>query len=931
MISIVLLLWCGITTNATVIGEEQIVSLSMSEGLAGETVFKVMTAHDGTIWIATTNGINIFNGKQMVTIPVYDEEGHTVAVHDMCETKSHVIYAATDNGLYYINGAMGRFAHMLPEVQQPISVLAVGDTVYIGSQQGIQFYDGHQLHRIDVAVSHQGLDNVVRQYVRGDDGLIWFLGRYDLNSYDPRTGKVVYYHLELGDNHHALSQFAYIGQKRFVIGTRISGLFVCDLQTGTTEQIEGVGNIVSTTQRSADGNICVATDGSGAYLLDGETLKIKEHFSMEADGAHRLPSNGTYCYYRDANGVNWLGMVRYGLAYTYYSGHLFKPFRAGDFTTEGLNVRCFCQHGEDAVFGTQNGFYYVNLSTGQYRYFSPSEIGGGHIVNVLEWYDGHFYIGTFDGGLRIFDPTTQTVRRQTASPLLDYGSIGDIKAGPDGRLWIGSTEGLIIVAEGKVQQRFTEQNSRIVGGLILDITFDASGNAWVTGEKGCSLYSVRSREIVETNFPKGFFNKQPWMRGALGHDGLIFMRTGPHTFFTNEQMTDYGELKLPITFVDKWCRSFVDDMEGHYLLTSERGVVCFDYDMKEMIHFGYGEGLRGDFINDMSLAKDGLLWVATSQGLYYSNLDSLKSWKKDACHKVRLYNIRRGSDLLNIAEEYQANEEHAIRLTWNMTSQVLQAVSILLDYSKQTCRLYEYRLGGGNWTLVEDGQPIYVKRLFLGQHRLEVRLAGAEGTSSFYTITVVPSLLFIFELMLFIVAMVLLWLWWRFRKNTRVLLTERDEIEDALIEMEQQEELLAERQEEAEETGGNKYQQVKMTDEECNDIVSRMRQYLETEQAYTNSDLKRADLARVLHVPVTKLSYVFSMYLNENYYEFVNRYRLERFKQLIAEGANKRFTLTALSEQCGFRKSSFFSTFRKVEGMTPTEYLKQHNIKIALS
>jgi AraC-like DNA-binding protein len=81
---------------------------------------------------------------------------------------------------------------------------------------------------------------------------------------------------------------------------------------------------------------------------------------------------------------------------------------------------------------------------------------------------------------------------------------------------------------------------------------------------------------------------------------------------------------------------------------------------------------------------------------------------------------------------------------------------------------------------------------------------------------------------------------------------------------------------------------------------------------------------------VAKLSYVFSMYLKENYYEFVNRYRLERFKQLIAEKAYKRFTLTALSEQCGFKKSSFFSTFRRVEGMTPTEYLKRQNIKVRL-
>ena len=72
------------------------------------------------------------------------------------------------------------------------------------------------------------------------------------------------------------------------------------------------------------------------------------------------------------------------------------------------------------------------------------------------------------------------------------------------------------------------------------------------------------------------------------------------------------------------------------------------------------------------------------------------------------------------------------------------------------------------------------------------------------------------------------------------------------------------------------------------------------------------------------------MYLGENYYEFINRYRLERFKQMIADGEYKRFTLTALSEQCGFKKSSFFSTFRKVEGMTPTEYLRRQHIKMEL-
>ncbi|MDY6240634.1 MAG: helix-turn-helix domain-containing protein, partial [Prevotella sp.] len=64
-------------------------------------------------------------------------------------------------------------------------------------------------------------------------------------------------------------------------------------------------------------------------------------------------------------------------------------------------------------------------------------------------------------------------------------------------------------------------------------------------------------------------------------------------------------------------------------------------------------------------------------------------------------------------------------------------------------------------------------------------------------------------------------------------------------------------------------------------------------------------------------------YIKENYYDFINRYRLEAFKRLVEQGETERYTLLALSAKCGFKKSSFFSTFRKVEGMTPTEYLKK--------
>lgn len=928
---------------AATIGEERIVSLTLNDGLTGETAHCVMTDHNGMTWIATNSGINVYNGKSMDSFRIENERGRYVSVESLCEVGNSGIYAATLEGLYRLPHGSGRFERVLPEIQQCSSLLAVGDTLYIGGQQGLMAYDGRQLKHVDVSPSGKGLDNIVRQYVLGDDGLVWFLSRFDLNSYNPRSGKMTPYPL---GRQLILTQFAPIGDGLYIIGTRGNGLFTFDIHTNEMKPVEGVGNIVMSVQRAADGSICVATDGAGAYRLSLTPnpspkergtirLEVREHFDTEGDVSHRLMSNGVYCYYRDANGVNWFGFVRHGLAYTYYSGDVFRVFslppapsrRSGSteraFTTEGMNVRTFCRHGDDALIGTQNGFHYVNTQTGQHRYYSPQELGGGHIVTTIVWWEGRFYVGTFDGGLHVFDPQTLQLSPQTFSPLLDDTSIGDLKTGPDGRLWIGCGHGLMIVGDGKLQEHFTEQNSHIVGGLILSIAFDRSGNAWLTGATGCSLYSVRSHDIVDTNFPKGFFNRETWMKAYNGHDGLVFMRTGPQTFYTNEQMTDFGELQLPIRFNDKWCRNMVDDMHSYYVLASERGVFRFSYDLKEMQHFGYGEGLRGDFINDMGVDTDGHLWVATSQGLFMSDQKDMAAWRSSNRFKIMLLNIRRGSDLLPMTEYYQANTEHRLRTTWNLTSEPLQMEPLLMDYSKQTGRLYEYRIGGGDWQQVSDGQFIDLRHLDLGQNRFEVRLAGAEGTASVYTVTVVPSFWAWFELVLLIVAGVLLILWWRYRKNTKMLLAERDEIEDALIESEE----LRAKSEELLEEPTEKYQKVKIDEAECADIVERMKAYIEREGVYTNQDLKMKDLADVLHLSAPKLSQVFNLYLGQNYYDFINQYRLAEFKRLIAEGEIKRYTITALSEQCGFKKSNFFSTFRKVEGLTPVEYLKKMGVK----
>ena len=910
--------------DKSMVSYQPMANLTLDDGLAGETVRSIMTDHNGLVWIATTGGVNIFDGKHLQTLRIQNEKGYNQEVYDLCETRDGTVYAATERGLYQLKLATERFELFLPEVKRPISLLAVGDTVYIGSEQGFQYWDGRELHRQDVGASHQGLDNVVRQYRQDAEGGIWFLGRHNINSYDPTTGRIMTFDLitPMGGKQ-TLTQFDIVDGK-FFIGTRSSGLYVYEPQTGMTRHVDGAGQLVIAVSHSSDGYICVATDGTGAFLVDPKTEQVVESYDM---GVGQLPTNALYSFYRDKNGVNWFGTVRCGLVYTPHNSHLFNVYEPDGLSTLGMNVRSFCIRGNQSVIGLQDGLWFVDADRHVRKFFTAEELGG-HIVNNIVWWQGHYYIGMYDGGVRVLDAQSLALDQQPFSPHLMKTSVGKMVPGPDSCLWIGCSDGLFIIKKDGNHRQLTEQNSHIVGGIIIDITFDSDGNAWLSGAKGLSLYSAASRDVVATKFPEGFWNEEPYMRGCLGNDGTVYMRNGPQLFYTRNGMKDFGEIKLSVMLSDKWCRSMIDDGKGHLLLASERGLLHINPDGGGLVQVGAGEGLVGNQMSEVWLDGNERLWVATSKGLFTALRNDFDHWLSSRQYKVMLYPVRKGSDLLTPREMSIMVENRQIILSWNFTSQVLQAEPVLVDYAPQQGRLYEYRVDGGEWQQIDNGESIDVRHLLIGQHTLTVRLMGVEGTETTWQLLVAPSVWAWLEFVLFIVAVVSLWLWWRYRKYTKEVITEHQMTEQALIE--ESEELRVKSEEYATtlDDTTQKYSKVKIDEDECENIVSRMKEYLERERVYTDADLKMKDLADVLHLSAPKLSQIFNLYLGENYYDFINRYRLDEFKRLIEAGEYKRFTITALSEQCGFKKSNFFSTFRKVEGLTPAEYLKKHGIRV---
>jgi AraC-like DNA-binding protein len=118
-----------------------------------------------------------------------------------------------------------------------------------------------------------------------------------------------------------------------------------------------------------------------------------------------------------------------------------------------------------------------------------------------------------------------------------------------------------------------------------------------------------------------------------------------------------------------------------------------------------------------------------------------------------------------------------------------------------------------------------------------------------------------------------------------------------------------------------KYPKSGLTEENSRKLHQALMQLMTEDALYKESDLSINDLASKLDVHPNYLSQVVNQEEKKNFYDFVNTYRIEEFKRLIAIPKNRQFTLLSLAHDCGFSsKSSFNRCFKKVTGQTPSEY-----------
>ncbi|PID58410.1 MAG: hypothetical protein CR986_07845 [Ignavibacteriae bacterium] len=117
------------------------------------------------------------------------------------------------------------------------------------------------------------------------------------------------------------------------------------------------------------------------------------------------------------------------------------------------------------------------------------------------------------------------------------------------------------------------------------------------------------------------------------------------------------------------------------------------------------------------------------------------------------------------------------------------------------------------------------------------------------------------------------------------------------------------------------YKKSGLTNEKADEYLEKIINKMETDKLFLNPKLSLTELSQNTGISTHNISEIINTKLGQNFYDFVNKYRVEEVKRLIRNDKSINYNLLAHAFEAGFAsKSAFNSSFKKFTGTTPSKF-----------
>lgn len=882
-------------------------SITTSEGLPSNTIGAIKKDSSGFIWLGTGAGLCRFDGCEIKTYPVLAGDD----IWSIEELDTDTLLIGTVSGFKYFSRKTNEvFVLDIPSTIVK-AIKKIDDRRFLaGTEAGLFLVDKHTPRQI---LLDSGLSpcNHITSIIREDKDVYWFSTADGLGRIDVRTMKPVIYRMKDAlSNTNFFICLTRIGNQIY-LGSFNKGVFRFDMSDKKFTKVDGFEHNLIMTIEAQGNQLFVGTNGQGLKIMsltDG-SIEIASH----KEKIRNTISSNTITSFLYDNGIQWVGTQFGGVSYTPSTKARFFCYSKNDFYTADYKVRSFYMFPDgNKLIGTRAGLFHVSEKDGTVRKYSLENHSSklrSNIILFINKVDDKILIGTYGGGMHVFDEKTLQLGDLSEEEPFLYGCFFHFTQDKAGHLWIASQEGLYqSTADGHILKKYDTMNSLLTTNAVFYVYADSMDRLWIGTKFGLFLMDIKSGKLRTDCFGTPITDEVKCIIEDFHKDIWVCSRSGLYRIGEDLQVADHftKENLLP----DDQVMSILEDRQGNYWIATCEEVV--KYTPSENKHCTYqmqNEIDDLDFNNAVVMFADSTVWWTNEGGLIYTSEKNISVTKKLAANPT-------------ITSCYVGDVEYDFPYMDQSRGIVLpeSGNSIRfkfsnLDYSLPNANVYEYRLEGydKDWIKQNGVNEVTYKDLPSGKYVFKLRVPDGDVMTEQQTVVVVrKSYSFLIGLFLVAVLIAILIVYfsskiWKLKRrmtNERIILSTVKE--------------------------QGKAKKTVLPEVKVNSLLDNLLSYMENEKPYLSAKLNISDVSMKLDCTEIELSQLLNNHLNVNFSNFINTYRVNEIKHRLNQDNLSKYTLKALSEQCGFSsKTTFYRVFKNVTGMTPLEYCKRENLVIA--
>lgn len=874
------------------------------EGLLDPQVNCIIKDSKGFIWIGTRNTIQRFDGTKSLCYNFPDNAAGTV--HAILENGNNEKWIGTNSGLWKLNNETYVLEKIYKEINFPVLDLARlidNDNIYIGTSNGLYIAtpEGEVKH-IPITNDVSPLNQIIDIFISSQKE-IWLLSAAGLLSYNTKSGNI--HNFGKGNISSDFSCMTGNNNSLF-LGTKGAGLFSFDIAKKTFEPFMTIGNNIISCISAKEEELYCGTSGSGIFFLSIPRKEITHSINaLPNECGEYLTSDMISCMLVDDMGIVWIGSKRYsGLDYLQFHNKPFQTYSYNKKTLQNQGYERLFISSDIKLLSTQNGFYCINESKNIVKLYQPSPTSPLRSKNITVFaeYKDYLLIGTGEGGAYKLHRNTLDISDLTSNETLKKSTITSFTTDFQNNLWITASTGMYCYDSNfKEIKTFTAANSNLINDYINYLYIDSRQRYWVATIDGMQFYRPSTNNFTQDSLPAKLLELPPVTYITEDNDNnLLFCFNKNKALVCDSTFSNIRFVCTPedANYLGYTIRKVLQDSNNNYWFVGSRGAVKGDKKLQKFTLYSSTEGLPEPYSNDGQLYKD-TIWLATPKGIVFANINAkpisaptiITDFIVNGVSKLSLYQ----KDLLKKGNIVLSAKENNINISF-----------ATLTYDFPNLMIYEYKLKEyeEQWNILRGQNEVKYTHLPPGKYQFVVRKQMDENSVQYINFSIAssfPLATVIIIVTAVILLLIIVYVLTRKAKSTEKVRNKGEE---------------------------EKYRFNKM-DEECAGLlVKKLQEYMETEKPFLNPDLKLINLAQALGTSPQILSQVFNMFLKVRYYDFINEYRINEFKRIINANESSKYTLKALSAQCGFSSyTTFFRAFKEVSGMTPNEYIQQADLQ----